>query len=194
MANKRSFIAAVGKIARAEYLSRDKWVLPSVCIAQAALESGWNLNAKTLFGIKSSHGISLATQEYIDGKMQSVRATFKSYPNISAAVDGYYDLITTNRRYAAAVNNPQYVGAITAIKAGGYATDPDYVSKIITIIEHNNLTAYDSRAATNTNLDAVAKDVIAGKYGNGAARRSALERAGYNYAEVQARVNKILRG
>ena len=46
------FINTIGLLARNEYMSRKKWVLPSVCIAQAALESGWNLNAKTLFGIK----------------------------------------------------------------------------------------------------------------------------------------------
>ena len=47
-----NFINTIGVLARNEYLSRDRWVLPSVCIAQAALESGWNLEASTLFGIK----------------------------------------------------------------------------------------------------------------------------------------------
>ena len=31
-----AFIAKLAAIARKEYLTRDKWVLPSVCIAQAA--------------------------------------------------------------------------------------------------------------------------------------------------------------
>lgn len=35
-----AFIAKLAAIARKEYLTRDKWVLPSVCIAQAALEPG----------------------------------------------------------------------------------------------------------------------------------------------------------
>lgn len=38
----------------------------------------------------------------------------------------------------------------------------------------------------------VARDVIAGKYGNGAERQAKLEAAGYNYAEVQAEVNRQL--
>jgi hypothetical protein len=38
----------------------------------------------------------------------------------------------------------------------------------------------------------VAKDVINGKYGNGAERKKNLESAGYNYAEVQAEVNRLL--
>lgn len=37
----------------------------------------------------------------------------------------------------------------------------------------------------------VAKRVIAGDYGNGAVRRSKLEKEGYNYDEVQAEVNKL---
>lgn len=39
----------------------------------------------------------------------------------------------------------------------------------------------------------VAKDVIAGKYGNGTARKRRLENAGYNYLEVQKCVNKLLK-
>lgn len=38
----------------------------------------------------------------------------------------------------------------------------------------------------------VAKEVIQGKWGNGEARRIALEKAGYNYADVQRTVNELL--
>lgn len=44
---------------------------------------------------------------------------------------------------------------------------------------------------TTSNIDQLARDVIAGKYGNGDARKKAL---GSKYAEVQARVNQILKG
>ena len=40
---------------------------------------------------------------------------------------------------------------------------------------------------------AVAKEVIAGKWGNGADRKNRLEAAGYNYQEVQNKVNQLLR-
>ena len=43
-------------------------------------------------------------------------------------------------------------------------------------------------------IDAVAKEVINGKWGNGADRKANLEKAGYNYSEVQAKVNEILKG
>lgn len=47
---------------------------------------------------------------------------------------------------------------------------------------------------TGSNIDVVARDVIAGKYGNGTARKTALEKAGYNYKEVQTRVNELMSG
>lgn len=39
-------------------------------------------------------------------------------------------------------------------------------------------------------ISEIAKDVIAGKYGNGAERQKKLEAEGYNYSEVQAEVNR----
>jgi len=43
-------------------------------------------------------------------------------------------------------------------------------------------------------VDAVAREVIAGKWGNGSERQQRLTAAGYDYAAVQARVNAILSG
>jgi N-acetylmuramoyl-L-alanine amidase len=57
-------------------------------------------------------------------------------------------------------------------------------------------TKVSSSAKTTTttkSLDAVAKEVIAGKWGNGSARKTALEKAGYDYSKVQARVNELLK-
>lgn len=41
-------------------------------------------------------------------------------------------------------------------------------------------------------IDEIAREVIAGKWGNGAARKSALTKAGYDYNAVQSRVNQLL--
>ena len=43
-------------------------------------------------------------------------------------------------------------------------------------------------------IDQIADEVIAGKWGNGDARKKALANAGYNYSEVQAKVNQKLAG
>lgn len=43
-------------------------------------------------------------------------------------------------------------------------------------------------------IDEIAKDVISGKYGNYPERKTKLEAEGYNYSEVQNKVNKLLSG
>lgn len=47
-------------------------------------------------------------------------------------------------------------------------------------------------AANRPSIDEIARQVIAGQWGNGTERRRRLEGAGYNYASVQARVNQLL--
>lgn len=46
--------------------------------------------------------------------------------------------------------------------------------------------------ATSKTTEEVAKEVIAGKWGNGADRKSRLTAAGYNYSTVQAKVNELM--
>lgn len=47
-------------------------------------------------------------------------------------------------------------------------------------------------ATGKKSVDQIAQECIAGKWGNGAVRKNKLTAAGYNYAEVQARVNALL--
>ena len=42
-------------------------------------------------------------------------------------------------------------------------------------------------------VDLIAKEVISGKWGNGQDRKNKLTQAGYNYTEVQSRVNQLLK-
>jgi GH25 family lysozyme M1 (1,4-beta-N-acetylmuramidase) len=44
----------------------------------------------------------------------------------------------------------------------------------------------------NKTVDELAAEVIAGKWGNGKARENALNKAGYDYEEIQSRVNAFL--
>lgn len=48
--------------------------------------------------------------------------------------------------------------------------------------------------ASGKDIKTIAREVIAGTWGSGDARKKALEKAGYNYREVQNAVNKILNG
>lgn len=191
------FINTIGLLARNEYLSREKWILPSVCIAQAALESGWNLEARTLFGIKGS-GFTATTSEYYNGNYVQIQDSFRSYPNVASAVVGYYDFLRDTKRYCNALNNSDYRDAVDKLihttDGAAYATDPNYISKVISIIEQYNLTEWDSResAGGSKSIDDVANEVIAGQWGNGEDRKTALANAGYEYSEVQNRVNQKL--
>ena len=197
-----NFIKTVGTLARNEYLSRDKWILPSVCIAQGALESGWNLNAKTLFGIKGK-GFTATTSEYYNGNKVTIEASFRTYPNVASSVVGYYDFLANTPRYAKALNNSDYRDAVDKLihttDGLAYATDPNYISKVVSIIEQYNLTAWDAREVQPQPqpqlkpIDEVAKEVIRGEWGNGEDRKARLTQAGYDYNVIQARANEMLR-
>ena len=52
---------------------------------------------------------------------------------------------------------------------------------------------YDKEATTKKTVNTIAKEVIAGKWGSGEERKKKLTAAGYDYAEVQAAVNKMLK-
>ncbi|MCP1638620.1 hypothetical protein J2T50_000313 [Streptococcus gallinaceus] len=49
-------------------------------------------------------------------------------------------------------------------------------------------------SSTKKSIDEVAREVLNGKWGNGAERKSALESAGYSYSQVQERVNALIYG
>lgn len=140
-----NFINVIGNLARAEYISRknnnDNWVLPSICIAQGALESGWNLDAVTLFGIKGD-GADLATSEYIDGEYINTVCSFEVFESVADSVKGYYQLVCDSGLYDEGINNNNFVESINSIGAI-YATDPNYSSKIIDIINDFDLTSWD---------------------------------------------------
>ena len=46
--------------------------------------------------------------------------------------------------------------------------------------------------STKKTIDEIAREVINGKWGNGADRKARLTSAGYNYQEVQNRVNQLV--
>lgn len=49
------------------------------------------------------------------------------------------------------------------------------------------------RKAGEKSVDTVAREVIEGKWGNGAIRKIGLKAAGYDPAEVQKKVNQLLK-
>ena len=117
-------------------------IYPSTLLAMAALESGYNLNATTLFGIKGE-GKVLDTSEYIDNNWINIKDSFKMYPSITASVQGLYDLMQLDR-YRPACDSTDWEEECRLIQQCGYATDPDYADKLISIINANKLTMFNS--------------------------------------------------
>lgn len=69
----------------------------------------------------------------------------------------------------------------------------DYATKVSSTTQTTTNTA-SKKPYTTAQLEAVAKDVINGKYGNGETRKAKLKAAGYPYDEVQEIVDKLMSG
>ena len=74
------------------------------------------------------------------------------------------------------------------LEAAGY--DYDAVQKEV----NKQLNGGSSSSSSKKSISTIAKEVIAGEWGNGDTRRKKLEAAGYDYDAVQKEVNKQLNG
>lgn len=147
-ANVTAFLAKVVPDARKVKL---KYGVPiAVLIAQAALESGWGQHVKdnAYFGIKGKSqkgkSTSFNTTEYINGIKISTNDTFRAYTNFKEAAEDYGLFLTTNPRYQSCFSskgNP--LAFADKLQAAGYATDPQYATKLKRIIQTYYLEDYD---------------------------------------------------
>jgi len=150
---QKEFIECVGAIAAADM--QKSGVLASLTVAQAILESSWGksgltVKANALFGIKAGQSwkgrvYSAKTQECYDGvNFTTVTALFRAYGSWAESVADHSALLTGAARYQSVIGERDYKTACRAIKAAGYATDPQYAEKLIQLVEGYSLTAYDT--------------------------------------------------
>ena len=182
-------------------------VIKQVCLAQAALETGYGssslmVKAHALFGIKASKTwkgkvYSAKTNEVYAGIEQTISATFRAYDTVADSVRDYFKLLQ-GKRYKEALTAKTVEDAVHIIVKGGYATDPRYAEKVINIYKQFIVGAIpvvkskvEQVKPASDDIDKLARDVLKGKYGNGEQRKKLL---GTNYAAVQHRVNILLRG
>ncbi|MCL2106490.1 MAG: glucosaminidase domain-containing protein [Oscillospiraceae bacterium] len=147
-AEQKAFIDRVGKATNA-----GGGILPSLIIAQAILESGWGKSelaqkANALFGIKAGTGwhgrrIDKKTSEHIDGEQVEITAAFRAYDSWEESIADHGALLRS-ARYKAVQGERDYKKACRAVHVAGYATGPDYASKLIKLIEQYQLTAWDA--------------------------------------------------
>lgn len=82
-------------------------------------------------------------------------------------------------------------------KLSGYSGSLDLNKAYISAASWNKLAGKVKTASASTtakkSVNTLAKEVLAGKWGNGADRKSRLAKAGYDYSKVQAAVNKLVK-
>jgi len=130
---------------------------PSALVAQAALETGWGRavpnrssgSSFNLFGIKAGSGwdgatANVPTLEFEDGVAVRKVERFRAYNSPADSFNDYARLIGNNPRYENARGTGGDVATFaSALQEGGYATDPNYAQKIVTV-------AGEVRALTNS--------------------------------------------
>jgi len=118
-------------------------VEPKIILAQAALETGWGQSLTraehgwNLFGIKANQswqgGQQLhPTHEVYNGQIIREQAAFRSYDSPQASFDDYVALMKTNR-YQEAMGAKSGQHYLQALAQAGYATDPAYANKVLSI-------------------------------------------------------------
>lgn len=126
----------------AKYVSDKYGLNPYITMAQSALETGWGKSApgNMYFGIKAGSSWTGKTQllwttEYIGGKYIKVQAKFRKYNSAKESFEDYAKLISTKSWFKNALfYRHDELRYITEIQKGGYATDPNYITKIMNIV------------------------------------------------------------
>lgn len=82
-------------------------------------------------------------------------------------------------------------------RLSGYAGNLDLNKAYISAASWNKLAGKTKKTSASTtvkkSVNTLAKEVLAGKWGNGTDRKNRLTKAGYDYAKVQAAVNKLVK-
>lgn len=145
--NSGNFVARLSTPARV--VSQQSGIPHQLIVAQAALESGWGQReipaadgspSYNLFGIKAGGSwdgpvTEITTTEFEQGAAKKIKAKFRVYGSYVEAMADYVKLLTNNPRYAGVANARSPEQAAQALQQAGYATDPQYASKLVSVIQ-----------------------------------------------------------
>ncbi|MNM27077.1 Exo-glucosaminidase LytG precursor [compost metagenome] len=142
------FIRKIAPYAMEDYTVNK--ILPSLTIAQAALESGWGESGLTrqgnnLFGVKgvgNAGSVKYMTNEYVRGVKTRVEQAFRHYKTWGDSVADHSRILLL-ARYKGIPGNTDYKDVCTRVQNAGYATDPNYSKMLIKMIDQYVLTKYD---------------------------------------------------
>ena len=208
---KSDFIKKISNAVK-KYAPKYNICVYSPIIAQAILESAWGKSKlagyNNFFGMKTGSAykgekVTFSTREVIGGKNVTLNADFRAYKTAASGVKGYFDFLNTSRyENLKGITDPKKY--LETIKADGYATDPNYVSSLMAVIDNNDLRQYDPEAPAEKQpkttkesvenwsidkcFDIIADDVInrVNWWGCGEVRKNRL------YNEIQTRINRII--
>lgn len=145
--NNGNFVARLSIPARVA--SQQSGIPHQLIVAQAALESGWGQReiptaegapSYNLFGIKAGGSwngpvTEITTTEFEQGAAKKIKAKFRVYGSYVEAMADYVKLLTNNPRYADVANARSPEQAAHALQRAGYATDPQYANKLVSVIQ-----------------------------------------------------------
>ncbi|NDW12411.1 LysM peptidoglycan-binding domain-containing protein [Bacteroides sp. 214] len=125
-----------------------KYKIPaSITLAQGLLESGAGRSklatrSNNHFGIKCGSSWRGKTVRHDDDARNEC---FRAYKNSKESYEDHSKFLANGARYAFLFKLPitDYKGWARGLKKAGYATDPSYASRLITIIEDYELYKYD---------------------------------------------------
>ncbi len=132
-------------------------ISPRVLLAQAALETGWGRHlpqaadgssSRNLFGIKADAGwsgetVNSPTREFINGREEALSDGFRRYASFAESVRDYVDFLRSNPRYQQALaHGGSDENFLRGLKSAGYATDPEYVDKVIGVAHSPAMSRY----------------------------------------------------
>lgn len=173
-------------------------VLPSVVAAQAALESNWGRSAlaiqgKNLFGVKGSYkgqSVVFPTLEWTGSGYVTINDAFAKYPSWDVSIVEHGKLIGEGTRYRAAIGKTDPSDQITAIWAAGFASDPSYPSKVMSVINANNLRAWDLDAFSGGDGGGFSGDIDGGNgyknFSENLIKKNGTTRPGFKLEAMQA--------
>jgi flagellar protein FlgJ len=138
---------------------------PKILVAQAALETGWGQfvarnaegeSSNNVFNIKKGSNahhdsVTVKTTEYIANTPIRMQAEFRKYPTVENSFEDYIALLQGNNRYKDALANTENPERfMQALHKAGYATDPQYSSKILSIYHGDELQQAVARCGLET--------------------------------------------
>jgi|SRR5690554_981130 len=134
----------------------------SITLAQGILESGAGngrlaKEANNHFGIKCHTGWTGETIKHDDDALQEC---FRKYRHASESFRDHSLFLTSRSRYSElfTLKKDDYQGWAKGLRKAGYATDPKYPDKLISLIDRYELYQYDSEVLGNSNTKTVQQE------------------------------------